>query len=519
MKNRKIYIASFLLALLCSSCNDWLNVDPKDKILEEKQYSTEDYINSALNGLYRQMASENLYGGQLSQTTIEAMAHYYVYSDKSASMPSDVVYQLANWNYTGDKAKSKLLNVWKAGYSTLLSINNYIKGVNESPAVLSKEHRNLLLGEAYGLRAYLHFDLFRLFVPYPYDANATDKVLPYNRDASITLNHDGYEEDVYSTQGEYIGFLLKDLEEAERLLQDDPILDPASESITRALEDGFYKNRNRRMNYYALKGLEARVLQYIGRDAEAAAAAKVITDRIEADEVFHWVEKDKIVKEENYIFFTEIVFGINSPDFRSNASKWYMGELIINETYTVNETNLKENMLRGYDSGQSVDQLATLDYRAKQWVFSSLLPLDNAASTLFPSGASYVSSKYKTVAEEDFSAQNDMQPLLRVSEMYYIQAETALKAGTAPDAVSLINKVLAHRVSNDRYYLASNATETEIREKLTQEFYLEFFGEGQTFFYHKRIQSPTIFNGKDAGTVDIAKANYTVPIPDEEQNI
>ena len=188
MKNKKIYIVSFLLTLVCSACNDWLDVDPKDRVREEKQYSNEDYINSALNGLYRQMAGENLYGGQLSQTSIEAMAHYYVYSSATANMSSDVIFQFSNWNYTGDKAKSKLLNIWKSGYGTLLNINNYIKGVNESPAVLSKEHRNLLLGEAYGLRAYLHFDLFRLFGPYPYNANATDKVLPYNREADITLN-------------------------------------------------------------------------------------------------------------------------------------------------------------------------------------------------------------------------------------------------------------------------------------------------------------------------------------------
>ncbi|MDR0657378.1 MAG: RagB/SusD family nutrient uptake outer membrane protein [Mediterranea sp.] len=519
MKNKKIYIVSFLLTLVCSACNDWLDVDPKDRVREEKQYSNEDYINSALNGLYRQMAGENLYGGQLSQTSIEAMAHYYVYSSATANMPSDVILQFSNWNYTGDKAKSKLLNIWKSGYGTLLNINNYIKGVNESPAVLSKEHRNLLLGEAYGLRAYLHFDLFRLFGPYPYNANATDKVLPYNREADITLNHDGYEEDVYCTQGEYIGFLQKDLEEAERLLLDDPILDPASESVTNALQDGFYKNRNRRMNYYALKGLEARVLQYIGRDAEAAAVAKVITDRIEEDKVFHWAVKGNVVNENNYLFFSEVVFGINNPDFRTRSKNWYLGEVITNEIYVVNENNLKKNIFKEYSSDISVDQLANLDVRAKQWGFSNLLPLGNASALLFPSDATYVSSRYKVVANEDFSALNDFQPLLRVSEMYYIQAEEAMKQGNTTGAAGLVNKVLEKRVSSDQYYLSADATETEIREMLTREYYREFFGEGQAWFYHKRIQSPAMVNGSREGTVGVARANYTIPVPDEEKNI
>jgi hypothetical protein len=519
MKNKKIYIISFLLALLCGSCNDWLDVDPKDKVLEEKQYSNEDYINSALNGLYRQMAGENLYGGQLSQTSIEAMAHYYVYSSSSINLPSDVIYLFSTWSYTSDKAKTRILSIWKEGYSTLLNINNYIKGVNESPATLPKEHKNLLLGEAYGLRAYLHFDLYRLFGPYPYNANATDKVLPYNRSATITLNHDGYEEDVYCTQSEYIGYLLKDLEEAERLLQDDPILDPASGSITRALEDGFYKNRNRRMNYYALKGLEARVLQYIGRDEEAAAAAKTITDLIEADQVFHWVVKGNVVNEYDYIFFPEIVFGINNPDFSSRGTTWYQSDVISNEAYVVNENNLKKNIFKGYNSEISVDELANLDVRAKQWGFSNLISLNSAEAVVFPANATYISSKYKVVAEDDYSAQNDMQPLMRVSEMYYIQAEAALKAGNEPDAIALVNKVLERRVASDQYYLSSSASDTEIREKITQEYYREFFGEGQAWFYNKRIQNSTIFSGRGEGIETIALNKYTVPVPDEEKNI
>jgi len=507
---------SFLLALVCTACNDWLDVDPKDKVLEEKQYSTEDYINSALNGLYRQMVGSNLYGGQLSQTTIEAMAHYYVYSSAAASISSDVIYQLAKWNYTGDKAKTKFLNIWKDGYSTLLNINNYLKGVNESNALLSKEHKNLLLGEAYAMRAYLHFDIYRLFGPYPYNENSSDKVLPYNRSADITLNHTEYEENVYSTPKEYFELLLKDLKEAEELLKDDPILDPESESITIVLQEGFYKNRNRRMNYYALKGLEARVLQYIGRDTEAAAAAKVITDLVEAGEVFHWMNKNNVISQNNYIFFPEVVFGINDPNFRSNGTTWYMGETITKEVYVVNEDNLKKNIFKGYDSETNIEELAKNDSRAQQWSFSNLVSDDSA---LFPAVTSYVSSKYKVKAGEAYTAINDFQPLMRVPEMYYIQAETALKAGNTADAVALINKVLVNRVSTDQYYLSASASAVDIREALTKEYYREFFGEGQVWFYLKRIQSSTMFSGRAEGTETVESDNYVVPVPDEEKNI
>ena len=74
----------------------------------------------------------------------------------------------------------------------------------------------------------------------------------------MILNHVGYEEDVYSTADEYLDYLLEDIREAERLLATDPILSDDS-AISKELISDFYKNRNRRMNYYAVKALEARV--------------------------------------------------------------------------------------------------------------------------------------------------------------------------------------------------------------------------------------------------------------------
>ena len=45
-----------------TSCSDFLDVAPKDKVLEEDQYKTEAGIHGALNGLYRQLISTSLWG-------------------------------------------------------------------------------------------------------------------------------------------------------------------------------------------------------------------------------------------------------------------------------------------------------------------------------------------------------------------------------------------------------------------------------------------------------------------------
>lgn len=62
-----------------TSCSDFLDVAPKDKVLEEDQYKTEAGIHGALNGLYRQLISTSLYGANLSQTALDAMGHFYTY--------------------------------------------------------------------------------------------------------------------------------------------------------------------------------------------------------------------------------------------------------------------------------------------------------------------------------------------------------------------------------------------------------------------------------------------------------
>lgn len=62
------------------------------------------------------------------------------------------------------------------------------------------------------------------------------------------------------------------------------------------------------MNYYAVKALEARVLQYIGDYKNAAIAAKVVTDQIgEKGKVFLWTNVTTVLANMDYSFFNEVV--------------------------------------------------------------------------------------------------------------------------------------------------------------------------------------------------------------------
>ena len=61
---RKIYttfVSFAFVVLTLSSCSDWLDLYPSDEIKEEYLFSSGDGFRTATNGIYRKMATFNLY--------------------------------------------------------------------------------------------------------------------------------------------------------------------------------------------------------------------------------------------------------------------------------------------------------------------------------------------------------------------------------------------------------------------------------------------------------------------------
>ena len=61
MKKKYLYIISIIIPLL-TSCEDWLNVNPKTEINSDILYQTENGFKSALAGIYTIMTETSLYG-------------------------------------------------------------------------------------------------------------------------------------------------------------------------------------------------------------------------------------------------------------------------------------------------------------------------------------------------------------------------------------------------------------------------------------------------------------------------
>ena len=113
---------------------------------------------------------------------------------------------------------------------------------------------------------------------------------------------------------------------------------------------------------------------------------------------------------------------------------------------------------------------------------------------------------YKYASVENTEFYNYLIPLIRISEMYYILAEASTNE---EEALSSINKVLETR-GLDRL-----TSYEQIPDKLLNEYQKEFWGEGQLFFYYKRLNMPSIPSalGNDV-VMDALK--YQMPLPQVE---
>ena len=72
-----IIFVSCLAAISFSSCSDWLDVRPADEIKEEYLFETGNGYRTALNGIYRKLATFDLYGSNLSWGLIDGWGQVY----------------------------------------------------------------------------------------------------------------------------------------------------------------------------------------------------------------------------------------------------------------------------------------------------------------------------------------------------------------------------------------------------------------------------------------------------------
>ena len=475
MKTIIKYALMLTVAFSAFSCGDWLDVLPKSEQNIKDMFKTADGYYAAITGVYINMADSTLYGGRLPLTLTEPLTQQYTLSTYAGGKEE----WARDFDYSGKQIETILSKVWGNMYNAIVNCNLFIDQIRAEQRTLFEDGvQQVMLGEALALRACMYFDLVRMFNASP-GADPLSANVPYKTDFGLTIGEK-------LTTAQLLGKVMADLEEAQQLLLE---YDPVASGRTYRDKYVAY-TRNQRMNYYAVTALSARIHLYMGNHNEAyKCATKVI-----ASPHYRFIEPEEIVVTDIYgkelkvdrVFMPEVIFGLNTPNpslLSRTEYEGYAGDMI--------------GSLNIYGGG---------DIRRDAWhVFNAM--------------GRYNMIKYQRsgLQEDQYKYEAPVACLLRLGEMYLIAAEAALESpSTGGSPVSLLNELKTNRQAAT---LAAGATPEEIRREITREYICEMRGEGQLFWYYKRMGMTAVDNGNYQGTtVDVPVAAYTFPIPQYEKD-
>lgn len=465
---KRLYIFIGLLFSL-TSCNDWLDVELDNKVDDDKLFNTAEGFKEALAGVYSSMSKSSMYGGRLTMEYVDVLAQYY---------NSNSTYEYwEDYDYENSGCRSIISGMWNNLYSCISQANCILEWADKNAGVLSESDRNQIRGEALALRAFLHFDLYRLFAPDVKWAQNAEGI-PYNKEFGVSLPP------MYSTK-EVVQLVINDLLEAEKCLQNDPIQNvvpymirtstSAGDVVDKAAKDEMDKYVAR-VNLYSVKAMLARAYQARGEYVAAVSKAKEVIDSGK----FRLLEATSIDQSENMVdllFSDEHIFSLRNKELSTYTKS------IFKETSGGTTALRMEGSYNLYDGNRD-------DFRYSKW---------------------YVDFDFIKYVPDSNSIFTTKVPLIKLSEMYLLIAECTYD--TDPDeARRYVNMLRRHRIrgnqegAGDWMYLS--------REDIFKEMRREYIGEGQMWFAHKRNRLN--LSGGLTGTIEASDDIFVFPLPDAE---
>lgn len=438
-----------------TSCNDFLDITPDGQVSRDDQLSTAAGVEDALYGVYSQMRTEALYGQELTFSTLDLMAQYFSCKNDPATRA------LQEYRYDNTDVQNVFEAMWTKMYNNISNVNSIINcdllnGANSYPL-------NIYRGEALGLRAFMHFDLLRLFCEQITD-NPEAEGIPYATEFSLNTPPFSTAADVYKK-------ILADLDEAERLLANE------GEHVG---STPFMTDRRIHFNLYAVKATKARVYLTMGNKEKALEYAMDVIDH----SGLQLMKKADITDDTNGMLYPgETLFGVYyndlfkivNPKLQQTSTGYSLDPRPDMQARYVG--NDRRAVYFGYSDGGTVVR------------FQKLTDKYRRNSTTRPAGKGWMPGIN----------------LIRLPEMYFIAAECLLD--TDVDKAG----ILMQQVYDSRDASRDGGGAITIAD-IDNERYRELIGEGQTFYNMKRRKLP--IKSVDGQTdIQPSKAVFTVPVP------
>lgn len=517
---KKVFIYIFAACTLgLASCSDYLDVTPSDKQTADQLFGTKSGFYAAQNGIYDALSSDALYGKQMTWDVVDVMSSSYV-TTKASTFYQD----LSKGNFSEINVANALSNIWQKAYSTILASNILIDQVEKQSGILSKTEADLMKGEMLAVRAYLHLDMMRLFGPTP--MHGTDQLaVPYNESTDIKVLPLLSIKEV----GEKV---IRDLDEAEKLLANDPIIENGP--MMSEPEDGSsVQNRYRqyRFNIYAVKALKARTYLWVGENDKAYKAATDLINDAKVQEIFPAVNKTKHLADAgkaDRVFSSEVLMGIYDKDRDNVYNNYFSSSAPVSQ-----RLQPYSSFIAGGSKGLFTHLLLgpeNDDYRFEsQW---------EAAAGSGAQGHTFC--KYKKIDQPDETDENSeyyyakMIPMIKMQEMYYIALEASK---TVEEKFEWYNKARMRRGLSDLndspmgpmiiMYWDAGYGPIFVSNELRR----EFWGEGQWFYHIKRVpvladsygpQDPMFYepgysySSENGAASSVVNVSINMPLPTAE---
>ncbi|MHA4810225.1 RagB/SusD family nutrient uptake outer membrane protein [Flavitalea flava] len=491
MKAIKFWMAVCFPLLLNISCKKFLDVHASNQILQEDMFKTGDGVRIAVNGVYKLLSTTDLYGENLSWGFISGLGFNYEFY----SLPYDLQ-PAAQFDWQSGNTQTYTEQVWQRAFNALANCNNIIQEVEKKDTnffAQKTNERNMILGEMYGIRALIHFDLLRIFSPAPATGYA-GPTIPY------VTTYPEYQPAPQS-MGTIMDMIIGDMTHAQGMLASidtiylRSVMRYSSSRIRNAAsyidlpQGDFFNYRVERMNYFAASALLARIYMYKGDYENAYNNAKIIYT----------------YNQRSWFPWTSTLYQGQIPDVDYVYTK-RPDELLLCFSNNKNYDNW-DNLLRtgNYFLTMNSNYMSKLfgddldDYRLVGWY--NRYGDQRYLTWSRPRGSGYD-------AQQVIQNQGPLLPVIRFSEIFHIMTECQIRKGNLSDAVNLLNTVRINRGAKTK--ISSSISANDLMNTLVNDIIRETLTEGQTFFMFKRLNR-NIFNG-DVDRV-MNPADWYSPLP------
>ncbi|MCQ4874470.1 MULTISPECIES: RagB/SusD family nutrient uptake outer membrane protein [Odoribacteraceae] len=456
------------LAFTISSCSNWLDVQPKTEVKQDKMFETESGFKDALVGCYMLMGDASLYGRELTYTFLEVLAQQYEFVNTFNPYQNVKLY-----SYSTSNVESMINGIWSKQYKVIANLNAILEYIEDEKKILHPVNYANIKAQALGLRAFLHFDLLRMFgwgdlVNTP--SNLDKLCIPY-------VTRYSKETTKQSTVREVLQYIHADLAVAEDLLAYNDVYHQKTQDEDYELpnDDGFYDTPRGFFNYYAARATQARVYMWEGKYEAALERASFFT---KSPSPISWVNLDRSVinatqTTRDLSFTTEHIFSLDIHNMYESLKDY------VEQFKTQSGINVSENNKYFFHTGARADELFEITAGGGNDVrYNYLYDQVDRQHYLF--------LKLKEEPETQSASKNKM-PMIRKPEMYYYAAECYNRLNEPKKAIQLLNEVRLARGLDIKDNLPETLTKDAIEQEITKEWRKEYIGEGQMFYYYKRL--------------------------------